>query len=121
MSMGREGKNAKQVREDGQRQTHKTTHGPTNRESRNVTNRAERQTGKGQVKQEMQPRQRETRILLQVVEAASEGQAEMCQHAEKGSGASGIQGRNQDPGYDPKESLPEMTQPSQQAVVAKVQ
>ena len=59
MSMERKGKSAKQVSEDGQRQTHKTTHGPTNRVSRNVTNRAERQTGQGQVKQEMQPRQRE--------------------------------------------------------------
>ena len=57
MPMGREGKSAKQVSEDGQRQTHKTTHEPTNRESRNVTNRTERQTEKGQVKQEMQPRQ----------------------------------------------------------------
>ena len=45
----------------------------------------------------------------------------MYQHAEQSRGASEVQAHNQEARCDPKEELPEMARPTQQAVVTLAQ
>ena len=62
-----------------------------------------------------------SRFLRREAGTASEGQADMHRHAEQSRAASKFQAPNQEPRSDPKEGLPEMARPIQQAVVAMVQ